>query len=153
MAHPRERYPSTFRRQHRTQVLTQIYLPLVFATLLLFIIPTIGLILTPNPLGVGGGQWAAIALMWLLAPFFVIIVLGLVVTVALIILLNRLTINLPIWTQKVRTWLDRMGILVLDWCNRLAQPIIRVSAVYAVIRRAIILLSHPSEIMRLKSGE
>ncbi len=153
MAHPREHYPSTFRRQHRTQVLTQIYLPLVFATLLLFIIPTIGLILTPNPLGVGGGQWAAIALMWLLAPFFVIIVLGLVVTVALIILLNRLTINLPIWTQKVRTWLDRMGILVLDWCNRLAQPIIRVSAVYAVIRRAIILLSHPSEIMRLKSGE
>lgn len=153
MAHPRERYPSTFRRQHRTQVLTQIYLPLVFATLLLFIIPTIGLILTPNPLGVGGGQWAAIALMWLLAPFFVIIVLGLVVTVALIILLNRLTINLPIWTQKVRTWLDRMGILVLDWCNRLAQPIIQVSAVYAVIRRAIILLSHPSEIMRLKSGE
>jgi hypothetical protein len=153
MAHPRERYPSTFRRQHRTQVLTQIYLPLVFATLLLFIIPTIGLILTPNPLGVGGGQWAAIALMWLLAPFFVIIVLGLVVTVALIILLNRLTNNLPIWTQKVRTWLDRMGILVLDWCNRLAQPIIRVSAVYAVIRRAIILLSHPSEIMRLKSGE
>jgi hypothetical protein len=64
-----------------------------------------------------------------------------------------LTNNLPIWTQKVRTWLDRMGILVLDWCNRLAQPIIRVSAVYAVIRRAIILLSHPSEIMRLKSGE
>lgn len=153
MAHPRERYPSIFRRHHRTQVLTQIYLPLVLATLLLFIIPTIGLIFAPNPLGVSSGQWAAIALMWLLAPFFVIVVLGLVVVIALIILLYRLTINLPIWTQKVRTWLDRTGIMVLDWCNRLVQPIIQVHAVYAVVRRAINLLSHPSEIMRLKSGE
>lgn len=140
MAHPRERYPSIFRRHHRTQVLTQIYLPLVLATLLLFIIPTIGLILTPNPLGVGSGQWAAIALMWLLAPFFVVVLLILIFTVVLIILLYRLMIHLPIWTQQLRAWIERIGVLILSWCNRGVQPIIRVHSILAAVQHAVTLL-------------
>jgi hypothetical protein len=153
MAHLQERYPSTFRHPHRTQVMAQIYLPLVLATLLFFIIPTMGLILMPNPLGVGSGQWAAIALIWLLAPFFVLIMLGLVITIALIFLIYRLTVKLPTWTQKVRMWMEQGGILVLNWCNRWVQPVVHAHTIFAMLQRATTLLRHPSEMMRFKSGE
>ncbi|MCX8025158.1 MAG: hypothetical protein N3A60_08150 [Thermanaerothrix sp.] len=152
MAYPQERPPSIFRRRHRTQVLVQIYLPLVLAALLLFIIPTVSLILTPNPLGVGSGQWAAIALIWLLAPFSVVIILVLMITVALIILLHRLMINLPSWTQLLRVWIERIGILVLSWCNRWAQPVIHVHGIWAAVRHAVIFLKR-SFGTSLESGE
>ena len=133
--------------------MAQIYLPLVLATLLLFIIPTMGLILTPKPLGVGSGQWAAIALIWLLAPFIVLIMLGLVITVALIFLIYRLTVKLPTWTQKVRMWMEQVEILVLSWCNRWVQPIVQAHTIFAMLQRAITLLRHPSEMMRFKLNQ
>ncbi|KPL82879.1 hypothetical protein SE15_12630 [Thermanaerothrix daxensis] len=123
-------------QQHRKQVFIQIYFPLAVALLLFLILPTAALIFTLNPLGVGSGQWAAIALIVLISPLFILILLSLVISVALAVLLYRLTANLPIWTERLLAGVERVRNGVINWSDRSVQPVFAVHSMLAVWRRA-----------------
>ncbi|WP_299024373.1 hypothetical protein [uncultured Thermanaerothrix sp.] len=127
-------------RQHQKQVLAQIYLPIALALLLIVILPIAALIFTPSPLGVVSGQWAAIALIWLMGPFFVLILFGIVISVALIVVFYRLMVNLPNWTQWLLTGVQRVRDIVKIWGDRSVQPVLSVYGIIAAWQRAVGLL-------------
>jgi len=126
--------------RHRQQRWLQIYLPLILAAVVLIIVPALGLILNPSPLGVATGHWAAIAVIWLAAPLLVLSLLGVTAIGALIYLLKRLTETVPRLSWRILTAIMHLQSNVRHWSDRSAQPFISIQSLIAGLRRGRALL-------------
>jgi hypothetical protein len=121
--------------RHRQQRWLQIYLPLILGVIVLLFMPVVVLILNPSPLGVASAQWAAIAVIWLVAPLLVLSLLGLMVVGVLVYLIQRITGSIPRLSWWVLTAMVYLQKRVRHWGDRSASLLISVKSLMAGLSR------------------
>lgn len=111
-------------QKHRRQVIWQIWMPVIAAGvvflglgLLVVLTPTLGTSRT--------GHWAAISMIWLIAPLIIFVMLFLALNIGLIYLFNKLLRVLPPYLRVGQIYSQVMVLRVKALCDRLARPFIR----------------------------
>ncbi len=120
-------------QRHRQQMVSQIILPMVLVTILFLAV--VGLLIAT--LVRGGGdipRWAAVSTIWIVAPIIVVSLIFLAVLVALIYLLARLLGIIPIYTNKVQNFVQRLGDRIQHAADVPVKPVIFLDSIGASLK-------------------
>lgn len=116
--------PSPSFQKHRRQVVWQILMPVIAAGVV-FLGLGLLMVLTPTLETSRTGHWAAISLIWLIAPLIIFVMLFLTLNIGLIYLMNKLLRVLPPYLRTGQIYSQVMVLRVKAFCDRLANPFIR----------------------------
>jgi hypothetical protein len=121
-------------KKHRKQVLTQIYLPVVIALLLVAVLVSI---IVDATYFQGGGElsrWAAISTMWIILPGMAAGLFFLTLLIVLIFVLARALQITPRYTDKAQYYVFRARTFMIRAADLLVRPILAVDGLTASIR-------------------
>ncbi|MGE5123437.1 MAG: hypothetical protein ACM3H7_02900 [Acidobacteriaceae bacterium] len=128
-----ERNPKTH-AEHRREVFWQITLPLIIGFLLL--LAALGaIIFSITQPATQVERWADVSLMWLIAPSLIFALIILVILVAFIYVITLLLRVTPRYARLVQYYLEVGEAKVRQVADWLAEPILRLHGILAVLRR------------------
>jgi hypothetical protein len=107
----------------RRRIWTQIYLPLIIG-ILVIVVSAVTVVLT----GAGDASvWADVSIVFMSLPIFVLSLIFLAASVAVVYALFRLKAVLPIPLRRLRQYIDRGGVSIEKIADRSVQPVLILS--------------------------
>ncbi len=107
---------------HRNQVITQIIMPVLLSTLLLFV----GIILLIRSTFYGGGdvgRWAAVSTMWILTPVILIGIIVLAVLMIIIYYFSQALGALPKYTSMAQDYIYHARTYIIHAAKAVERPV------------------------------
>ena len=114
-------------QNHRRQFLWQILLPLLLVTLLVLTSAVLAAV-DAAPGNVPTGQWAAISLIWLIAPVIAGLLIFMALTAGFIFLLAKLLRITPVYTRLAHLYVQIFAVRFTVILDRICEPFIRVQS-------------------------
>lgn len=111
-------------QKHRREFIWQILMPVILAGVLVLGAGVL-MVLTTTFSASRTSHWAAISLIWLIAPLLFVVLLFVVLNIGLIYLMSRLLKILPPYLRTGQLYAQIMTLRVKGFCDRLARPFVR----------------------------
>jgi hypothetical protein len=132
--HPAVDHPSY--QRHRKQVWTQILLPILITALVFIAVIVLTSLATFRSNG-DVSRWAAISMMWLILPVMIAGAILLVLFIAMIYLMARVTVLIPPYSYQAQWFVYRVETYVKHYALMFRKPSLAVKELGRLVRVAI----------------
>jgi hypothetical protein len=124
-----------FKEQHKKDVIWQIWVPVAFGALAMLALGLLAIFSLQTGAD-ASARWGHVATIWLMLPFFVVILVIFIILTALIFGVTKLTSILPGYSAIAQMYARIMAAKVKNLADRSVSPFIQAEAVKAAAGRS-----------------